>query len=80
MTSSDRDPQMSRRKKFAWSELLSVVLFGLFAPLILMTGGSYPKDQSRTATVVMVVMSAVVYVGLIVVGLVVGLKVLGPDG
>ena len=78
MAPSDQDTGPSS-ERIVWSELFSAVLFGLFAPFVLLTGRSYPRAQSKAATVVIIATSIVVYIGLIVVGLVVGIIFLGAD-
>ena len=75
-----KDNEVHETGKSLAGELFAAFLFGLFAPIILMTGGSFPRNQSRTATITILVVSAVVYVGLLAGGLVIGLVVLDGGG
>ena len=74
------DIEAQDTKKSLIGELFAAFLFGLFAPIILMTGGSFPRNQSKTATMTILVVSAVVYVGLLAGGLVLGLVFLDSEG
>ncbi len=74
------DIEAQNTKKSLVGELFAAFLFGLFAPIILMTGGSFPRNQSKTATMTILVVSAVVYVGLLAGGLVLSLVFLDSEG
>ena len=79
MQPSGPDHEPTSGSRSTASVIASAVLFGIFAPVILMVGGGYPKGQTRRETAVTIATSVVLYATLIIAGLLFGILVLGED-
>ena len=58
---SDRPPEPTQEYRSALAECASAIIFGHFAPAILMVRRGYPKNQRRKATVIIIATSVIVY-------------------